>query len=101
MMKNLFPGRPAIGSTLLLNGVGFEIIGVLASVGRDENNSTNFRVYVPYNTMRLFFPIQNATTTDPISFMNIPPFNRDQHSVAIETAHPILPRNDAFSYNNM
>ena len=29
MMRNLFPGRPAIGSTILLNGIRFEVVGVL------------------------------------------------------------------------
>lgn len=73
MSRNLFPGRPAIGSTILLNGVRFEIVGVLASVGRDENNSTNFRVYVPFSTMRLFFPLKDAQNADDISFINLQP----------------------------
>ena len=84
MTKNLFPGRPAVGSTILLNGVRFEIVGVLASVGRDENNSTNFRVYVPFNTMRVFFPMKNAQTPDDISFINLQPISREQHSAARE-----------------
>src|SRR5437899_3441487 len=93
MMRNLFPGRPAIGSTLLLNGVRFEIVGVLASVGKDENNATNFRVYVPYSTMRIYFPIKNATTTDAISFMNIQPVSTDAHTLAIDEADQVIARN--------
>src|SRR5689334_11059676 len=27
MMRNLFPGRPAVGSTILINGVSFEVVG--------------------------------------------------------------------------
>lgn len=100
MTRNLFPGRPAIGSTILLNGVRFEIIGVLASVGKDENNSTNFRVYVPFNTMRLFFPIKDAETTDDISFMNLQPVSTEQHSAAVEQAHRIIARNHGFDYHN-
>jgi putative ABC transport system permease protein len=100
MTRNLYPGYPAIGSTVLLNGIRFEIIGVLASVGKDENNATNFRVYVPYSTMRLFFPIKDATTADAISFMNIQPVATDQHTVAVEEAHRIIARNHGFDYRN-
>lgn len=100
MSRNLFPGRPAIGSTILLNGVRFEIVGVLASVGRDENNSTNFRVYVPFNTMRLFFPLKDAQTPDDISFINFQPISREQHTDAIEQVHRIIARNHGFDYHN-
>lgn len=100
MTHNLFPGRPAIGSTILLNGVRFEIIGVLASVGRDENNSTNFRVYVPFNTMKLFFPIKNAQTPDDISFINFQPVSGDQHIGAVEEVHRIIARNHGFDWQN-
>ena len=30
LLKNMFPGRPAVGSTILLNGVSFDVIGVVA-----------------------------------------------------------------------
>src|SRR5947207_10940681 len=29
LLKNMFPGRPAVGSTILLNGVTFDVIGVV------------------------------------------------------------------------
>jgi putative ABC transport system permease protein len=100
MMRNLFPGRPAIGSTILLNSVRFEIVGVLASVGRDENNSTNFRVYVPFGAMRLFFPLKSADTPEDISFINFQPVSRDKHEAALEEVHRIIARNHGFDYHN-
>ena len=33
LLKNVFPGRPAVDAPLLLNGIRFYIIGVLAKVG--------------------------------------------------------------------
>src|SRR4029079_3350852 len=47
MRRNLFPGRPAIGSSILLNGIRFEVVGVLANIGRQENNPDNLRIYMP------------------------------------------------------
>ena len=100
MMHNLFPGRPAIGSTILLNGIRFQVVGILASVGRDENNSTNFRVYIPFSTMRLFFPLKNADTPEDISLINFQPVSREQHDAAFEEVHRIIARNHGFDYHN-
>ena len=100
MTRNLFPGRPALGSTILLNGVRFEVVGVLDSVGRNENNSTNFRVYIPFNVMRTYFPIKTAETANDISFMNCQPVSREKHAEAIEEIHRIIARNHGFDYHN-
>ena len=100
MMRNLFPGRPALGSIILLNGVRFEVVGVLDSVGRNENNSTNFRVYVPFNVMRTYFPIKTAETANDISFINCQPVSREKHAEAIEEIHRIIARNHGFDYQN-
>jgi putative ABC transport system permease protein len=100
MSRNLFSGHPALGSSILLNGVRFEVIGILSSVGKNENNSTNFRVYIPFSTMRLFFPLKNGDTIDDISFINCQPVTREQHDGAIEQVHRILGRNHGFDYHN-
>src|SRR5437879_3449020 len=55
LLKNVFPGRPAVGSTMLLNGVNFDVIAVLAKVGQDGNNGTNGRIFIPIETMRNLF----------------------------------------------
>ncbi len=49
MMKNLFPGRPAIGSFILINGVRFEVVGILNKIGKEENNFNNMRMYMPFD----------------------------------------------------
>ncbi len=100
MMRNLFPGRPAIGSTILLNGVRFEVIGVLANIGREENNMNNVRIYVPFSTMRMFFPMKTAKTIDDISAMNLRPVSREQHLNAIDQVHKIIARNHGFDPDN-
>ncbi|MGE0406086.1 MAG: ABC transporter permease, partial [Candidatus Korobacteraceae bacterium] len=62
MRRNLFPGRPAVGSTILLNGVRFEVVGVLSRIGREENNGDNLQVYMPFSAMRHYFPVPTAPT---------------------------------------
>lgn len=100
MMKNLFPGRPAIGSFLLINGVRFEVVGVLANIGREENNMNNVRLYMPFSTMRMFFPMKTEKTIDDIGGMNLQPVSRDQHKAALDQIHRIIARNHGFDPNN-
>ncbi|HKR97406.1 MAG TPA: ABC transporter permease [Candidatus Angelobacter sp.] len=100
MMRNLFPGRPAIGSTILLNGVSFEVVGVLANIGRQENNLNNVRVYVPFSTMRQYFPMKDAHTPDDIGNLVMNPVGRAQHQAAVDQAHKIIARNHGFDPNN-
>ena len=96
MLKNLFPGRPAVGSTILLNGMRFEIVGVLSSVGSDENNTTNFRVFIPYSTMAVNFPMKNVNVEDAVTFINYRPDVRANHVLARDETRAIVARNHQF-----
>ncbi|HMC30206.1 MAG TPA: ABC transporter permease [Candidatus Angelobacter sp.] len=100
MMRNLFPGRPAVGSTILLNGIRFEVVGVLANIGRQENNLQNVRVYIPFATMRMYFPLKNAHTPDDINNLVFRPVSRDRHEAAVEQVHQIIARNHGFDWHN-
>jgi putative ABC transport system permease protein len=100
MMRNLFPGRPAIGSTVLLNGIRFEVVGVLANIGRQENNLNNVRLYIPFNVMRQYFPMKNEHTPDDIGNLVLKPVSRDKHTGAVEQVHKIIARNHGFDPNN-
>ena len=96
MMRTLFPGRPALGSTVLINSVRFEVVGVLDKIGKQQNNGNNIRVYMPLNTMREYFPLKNAHTTQDIGGLNFQPVARDQHAQAINEVHKIIGRNHGF-----
>jgi len=96
LLKNMFPGRPAVGSTILLNGVSFDVIGVVAKVGRDGNNGTNSRIFIPIETMRNLFPLIKANSEDAISFINYQPISRDLHTEAKREIHQVLARRHGF-----
>ena len=100
MMRNLFPGRPAIGSSILINGISFEVVGVLANWGRQENNFNNLRVYMPLSVMREYFPMKNAHTADDIGGLNLQPVSRERHKDALDQAHRIIGRNHGFDPDN-
>ncbi len=95
MTRNMFPGRPAVGNSILLNGARFEVIGVLSMIGREEHNATNIRIFVPFNTMREMFPLtgDNSDEGNAISFINYQPRSFDENETAKAELHRIVARN--------
>jgi putative ABC transport system permease protein len=95
MTRNMFPGRPAVGNTILLNGVRFQVIGVLNMIGHEEQNATNVRIFIPFNTMRQLFPLtgNNSKEGDAVSFINYQPRSFEENEVAKDELHRIVARN--------
>lgn len=100
MMRNLFPGRPAVGSSILLNGHRFEVIGTLNRVGRGDENSTNTRCYIPFQVMRSDFPVTGEESYDAISSINYQPTSPDDHLLAQDEARRVVARNHHFDYHD-
>jgi putative ABC transport system permease protein len=103
MLKNLFPGQvpiSAINQTILMNGVRFQIIGVLDRVGHGDNNSTNNRVMMPYSIMHQYFPMKGEEEEDALSFINYRPRVREEHLIARDEVRRIIARNHGFDARN-
>jgi len=96
LLKNVFPGRPAVGSTILLNGIRFDVIGVLSKVGQDGNNGTNARIFIPIATMRDLFRLKQVNAENAISFINYRPLTRADHLTAVNEVHQIIARRHNF-----
>jgi len=101
MARNLYPGKEPLGAPLLLNGVRFQIVGIISSIGVNENNSTNNRVYVPYTAMHQYFPLTNVgETPDAVSTINYQPLDRDDNDTTKAEVHAIIARNHQFDLHN-
>jgi putative ABC transport system permease protein len=100
MARNLFPGRPSLGSFILLNGHRFEVIGILKRVGRGDDNSTNTRAYIPFQVMRSDFPLPGEEAYDAISAINYQPRVADEHLLAQDEARRVIARNHGFDYRD-
>jgi putative ABC transport system permease protein len=97
----LFNGRATIGSTILLNGISFRVIGTLKRIGHGDNNTINLRMFVPFSTMHKYFPATNVgEIDDAISYINYQPKTRDVHEAAKLEVHKIIARNHGFDYSN-
>src|SRR5947207_2319132 len=99
--RTLFPGRPAVGATILLNGIRFTVIGTLQKVGHGDNMNQNLRSFVPFHAMQNYFrPLNAGIATDTISFVNYQPRLRTLHEAAKQEVHKIVARNHGFDPKN-
>jgi putative ABC transport system permease protein len=95
-VRLLFPGRPAVGSRLLINGVPFEVIGTIKKVGHGNNNDQNMRLVMPYATMANYFPMQGAGNANAVKYVAYQPITRLQHEQAKVAVRKIVARNHNF-----
>jgi putative ABC transport system permease protein len=99
--RTLFLGRPSVGSTILLNGIRFEVIGTLNRLGHGDDTNQNLQSFVPFNAMHEYFPPTNVgEATGVISFINYQPKTRELHQAAMAEVHKVIARNHGFDPHN-
>jgi putative ABC transport system permease protein len=96
LKKNLFPGRPAVGAFVLLNGIRFEVVGSIPHLGRGDNNWLNMRGYVPFQVMATYFPVKGENHENAISFIEYQPSVTAEHLLAQGEVFKIIARNHDF-----
>lgn len=96
LQKTLFPGRPTVGSFILINGLRFEVIGSMPHLGRGDNLWLNMRGYIPFQVMAENFPIKGENHQNAISFIEYQPLVTAQHALAQQEVHKIIGRNHGF-----
>jgi putative ABC transport system permease protein len=96
LLKNLFPGRPAVGAFVLLNGIRFEVVGTLPHLGRGDNTWLNMRGYIPFQVMATYFPLKGENHQNSISFIEYQPRVTAEHLLAQDDVHKIVARNHGF-----
>ena len=100
LTKNLFPGRPAVGAFVLLNGLRFEVVGTIEHVGRGNDTFLNTRSYIPFQVMAAHFPLKGENHENSISYINYQPRVTAEHSLAEEDVHKIVARNHGFDWRD-
>ena len=100
LQKALFPGRPAVGSFVLINGLRFEVVGSMPHLGRGDNMWLNMRGYIPFSVMSTSFPIKGENHQNSISFIEYQPRVNSEHEMAQKDVHTIVGRNHGFDAND-
>jgi len=95
-VRLLFPGHPVIGSRLLINGVPFQVIGTIQSIGHGNTSDQNMRLVMPYSTMQTYFPIQGQGNANAMKYVAYQPVTREQHEQAKKAVRAIVARNHGF-----
>lgn len=96
LQKTLFPGRPAVGATVLMNGLAFEVVGTMPHLGRGDNMWLNMRGYIPFQVMAANFPLKGENHQGSISFVEYQPRVTAEHALAQKEVHQIVGRNHQF-----
>jgi putative ABC transport system permease protein len=84
--EKLFSGRNALGERIRVNGLSFEVIGVLSAKMQEGNDDINRVVYVPFSTMA---DLKDTHYLDSIWFTyQTPEYERLEQSVLSILAVP-------------
>ena len=100
LVKTLFPGRPAVGAVILLNGIRFEVIGSMPHLGHGDNTWLNMRGYIPFTVMATHFPLKGENHQNSISFVEYQPRVTADHLLAQADVHRVIARNHGFDAND-
>jgi putative ABC transport system permease protein len=99
VVKNLFPGQPALGANILLNGIRFEVIGLIDVIGRGDNVGINSQIYIPIETAFMRFPYPNAEPRS-LGYIVYQPRTRQEHEEAKIDVHKVIARRHGFDWRN-
>jgi putative ABC transport system permease protein len=100
--RQLFPGKPAIGQTLMVNGYDYTVIGVLkkkkqnGSYGSGPDNS---QLFVPFSSMSRDMPLPEkpGIVQGMVSNIVIEPTSPDVHEQAVKQVRTILAENHHYN----
>jgi putative ABC transport system permease protein len=95
-LRILFPGHPAVGSRILINGIPFEVVGTIQKLGHGDNADLNMRLIMPYNTMLTYFPMQGNGNSQAVKYVAYQPITHQRHVEARQAVRRIVARNHHF-----
>jgi putative ABC transport system permease protein len=100
VVKNLFPGTDPIGKPILLNGLRFEVVGLIDQIGRGDNVGPNTRIIIPFSTMQKFFPEKGENHLGALTMINYQPRERGENELAKAEVHKVIARNHGFDWRD-
>jgi putative ABC transport system permease protein len=99
--RQLYPGKPAVGANLQINGWPYTVIGVLEK--KKQNGSygsgpDNTQLFVPFSAMMKDFPRQTRTSNirGRLSDIVVEVADPEQHEAALAQVYQILGRRHHF-----
>ena len=93
----LFPGRPMLGETIIINDVSFTVIGRVQLIGHGNNDYDNQKIYMPLTTKQELFAMKGDNVArDALSYIQYQPTNRNDATAAVAAAHRVVAQRHGF-----
>jgi putative ABC transport system permease protein len=94
----LFPGRPALGHSILLNSTRFQVVGIAGKTGFGNNDSENQQVYIPLSVMLDLFPLTGyQAPLDAVDTIQYQPRVKGDNVIAKHEVEAIIARRHGFN----
>ncbi|MGQ9740772.1 ABC transporter permease [Chloroflexus sp.] len=101
--QRLFPnGADPVGQRIRINGIGFQVIGVMAERGGSFASNEDDQIFVPLTTAqdRLFPPAQNVTRRVEVSVVYIQARDEDSIDELIDQVTALLRQRNGLTYQD-
>ncbi len=101
--QRLFPnGTDPIGQRIRINGIGFQVIGVMAERGGSFASNADDQIFVPLTTAqdRLFPPAQNVTRRVDVTVVYIQARDEDSIDDLIDQVTALLRQRNGLTYQD-
>lgn len=97
----LYPNKPAVGATLMIGGMPYTVIGVLAKKKQNSsygNGQDDTQLFVPYSAMARDFPQPDkpGIIRGWVNDIVVEPISADVHEAAIQQVYQVLGKRHHF-----
>ena len=93
----LFPGHPALGATITINGTEFKVIGVVDKIGRGNNTFDDEKFYIPVTTMQELFALKGDNIPqDALTSIQYRPTKPNDNTDAQVAVHRVIALDHGF-----
>ena len=96
----LYPGRPAVGEFVILNGTRFQVVGIADKIGFGDEQNQNQQVYIPLTVMQEIYPLKGyGIPRDAVDSIQYQPRVRGDNVIARHEVEAIIARRHGFDPN--
>jgi len=93
----LFPGHPALGESITINGTAFTVVGKVDKIARGNNDFDDQKVYVPITTMLELFAVKGENIPhDALTSIQYQPTTKGDAIAAIAAVHRVIAERHGF-----
>ncbi len=93
----LFPGRPLLGETVIIDDTAFTVVGQVQKIGRGNNTWDDQKIYLPITTMLELFPLKGDNIPrDAVFSLQYQPAIKGESAPAVAAVHRVIAENHGF-----